>query len=582
MIGPDQKLPTLLKLRNLKDLITNTIKVDLGISGAERARLLSEISKYIENSIWEVKQNNKLNEEIINLIDNKYTDSLRKELILDIISSHTVLLGMGHRDISNLLFRFLSRDYIGNSFLVKMESNPAGRLHILLNIIYSVESWRTIDFDNNINFDQLGELKKTVIKKVEDYIKANLLEIGDGTEGFYKLYGPEFVYDQYKVVKAFWFAIMKTVNEGKGNFGFDKIMDLYAMSSTPSGYLLKGLNSYSKKFGLSTIKKLVTIINILAETEMLNARAGNIAYDKIFALDNAIETIAEYIGIYHMGKTKAEVQNTVMLDLLNEINDLLAKKAYYERIFPNPNLADDLTAVQAYPDLVDHLQLIDFYNGFPGWVMTYPGSMSISETFNKKLTGFSGYLGRSYKFTISQKLLNTVITQFTKTSSNTRNNALIQELLLAASAVKGMVRSGVITQKEAHKAITGLMKTSSFFVGSEIPVWIEMVNMYTGQIDLLLFDPSTNTIYVVDYKPDLIYNNYASLAFVNSAPQLGAYGLTLEQQANINVQCILFNDAAAWVFDPALVLGLIDDFMLAADSSWVAPWIEFSYLLSFN
>ncbi len=109
-----------------------------------------------------------------------------------------------------------------------------------------------------------------------------------------------------------------------------------------------------------------------------------------------------------------------------------------------------------------------------------------------------------------------------------------------------------------------------------------MKNMYTGIIDLLLFDPETKTLYVVDYKPDLSYNSFLADAFVVSIPQLAGYGLTMEEIADINLQCIMFNDEAAWIFSPDNVLAPIDAFMLASDSSWVAPWIEFSNLVAYK
>ncbi|KKN34419.1 hypothetical protein LCGC14_0793950 [marine sediment metagenome] len=91
-----------------------------------------------------------------------------------------------------------------------------------------------------------------------------------------------------------------------------------------------------------------------------------------------------------------------------------------------------------------------------------------------------------------------------------------------------------------------------------------------------------STLYVVDYKPDLTYNNFLRDSYVNSVPQLAGYGLTMEEIADVNLQCIMFNDGAAWIFDPNDVLAPIDAFMLASDSSWVAPWTEFSNLVEYK
>ena len=71
---------------------------------------------------------------------------------------------------------------------------------------------------------------------------------------------------------------------------------------------------------------------------------------------------------------------------------------------------------------------------------------------------------------------------------------------------------------------------------------------------------------------------------MNAVPQAAVYGLTLQEQTGITVQSIIFNDEAAWVFDPALVLASIDEFMTDQyelfGKTWIPPWIEFSYYLN--
>ncbi|KKN34880.1 hypothetical protein LCGC14_0789260 [marine sediment metagenome] len=159
----------------------------------------------------------------------------------------------------------------------------------------------------------------------------------------------------------------------------------------------------------------------------------------------------------------------------------------------------------------------------------------------------------------------------------------IQDLMDGAEKTIHIVSNDPeLTNDDRHKILASIMKSSSYFVASEVPVWIELENQYTGHIDLLLFDPATKTIYVTDYKPNLVYNNLGKLAFTNAIPQLAAYGLTIQEQADINLQCIIFNDEAAWIFDPALVLGPIDEFMMDQFSGWIPPWVDFFYYLSFS
>ncbi len=230
-------------------------------------------------------------------------------------------------------------------------------------------------------------------------------------------------------------------------------------------------------------------------------------------------------------------------------------------------------------DLYNHLELVgsDMFNGFPTWI-NFDSTFGMEKSFNKKLKG----LNIDSRRTLSEKLLNTVVEQYTKADKGELK--IVDALLQTATTVKWMVASKLITQKQAHKAMISIMNLNEpgRFIGGEVPVWLKMKNMYTGIIDLLLFDPTTKTLYVVDYKPVLDHNSFLDNGFVSSIPQLAAYGLTMEEIADINVQCIMFNDQAAWIFSPDDVLGPIDAFMLAADNSWVAPWVEFLDLVAYK
>ena len=41
----------------------------------------------------------------------------------------------------------------------------------------------------------------------------------------------------------------------------------------------------------------------------------------------------------------------------------------------------------------------------------------------------------------------------------------------------------------------------------------------------------------------------------------------------------MFNDEAAWVFDPDDVFAPIDAYMYQYDNPWVSPWWEFSHFI---
>ncbi len=230
------------------------------------------------------------------------------------------------------------------------------------------------------------------------------------------------------------------------------------------------------------------------------------------------------------------------------------------------------------PDLYNHLEVVgDMFKGFPSWI-DFDNTIAIERNFNKKLKG----LKEGSRRTLSQKLLNTVIEQYTKADEGRLK--IVDVLLQTATAVKWMVTNELITQPQAHEAIISIMNLNEpgRFIGGEVPVWIEMKNMYTGAIDLLLFDPETKTLYVVDYKPDLAYNSFLDNEYVVSVPQLAAYGLIMEEIADVNLMCIMFNDEAAWVLNPNDVLAPIDAFMLTTDSSWTSPWLEFSNLVAYK
>jgi hypothetical protein len=124
------------------------------------------------------------------------------------------------------------------------------------------------------------------------------------------------------------------------------------------------------------------------------------------------------------------------------------------------------------------------------------------------------------------------------------------------------------------------MRKSQYYVGSEVNVWITLdQNIYAGHIDLLLFDLKTNTIYVCDYKPDMDINEKGYFSFLNSVPQVVGYGLNLQKQGDVKVECVIFNSKGAWVFNPNKVLDPINEFMADNNEGWYPPWAAFSRYL---
>ena len=80
----------------------------------------------------------------------------------------------------------------------------------------------------------------------------------------------------------------------------------------------------------------------------------------------------------------------------------------------------------------------------------------------------------------------------------------------------------------------------------------------------------------------MAHNDFGYQAFVNSIPQLAAYGLAEEDLIDIKIECIMFNKDAAWIFDTDKVLAVIDAWMLESDNTWQPPWLDFSNLILFN
>ncbi|UYP46559.1 hypothetical protein NEF87_002844 [Candidatus Lokiarchaeum ossiferum] len=79
--------------------------------------------------------------------------------------------------------------------------------------------------------------------------------------------------------------------------------------------------------------------------------------------------------------------------------------------------------------------------------------------------------------------------------------------------------------------------------------------IFTGHIDLLLFDETDGSLVIADYKPE----NY----LLRSLPQVATYGLVMKRVLKIrNVKCVSFSKEKAWVYDPEIVRTSIPQYLL--------------------
>ena len=96
-------------------------------------------------------------------------------------------------------------------------------------------------------------------------------------------------------------------------------------------------------------------------------------------------------------------------------------------------------------------------------------------------------------------------------------------------------------------------------LASELLLWSEVndnqfdINHITGHADYLVYNPSCDTFYLCDYKPD-------EISFLPIIPQVAMYGILFKKYLdlkNINVKCIVFNKNYSWEFDPFILYSRI-------------------------
>ncbi len=74
----------------------------------------------------------------------------------------------------------------------------------------------------------------------------------------------------------------------------------------------------------------------------------------------------------------------------------------------------------------------------------------------------------------------------------------------------------------------------------------ESRDLFTGHIDLLLFDKKSKQLIVADYKPEN--------SFLKSLPQVATYGLMMKKILGVKrLKCMSFSRRKAWVYDPEII-----------------------------
>jgi hypothetical protein len=89
---------------------------------------------------------------------------------------------------------------------------------------------------------------------------------------------------------------------------------------------------------------------------------------------------------------------------------------------------------------------------------------------------------------------------------------------------------------------------------SQISQDLRNSKIFTGHIDLLLYDNTNNQLIVADYKPE---RNY-----IKSLPQVSIYGLVMKKFLNLdNVMCVSFSKDDAWYYDPEIIRSIIPRYL---------------------
>ena len=91
--------------------------------------------------------------------------------------------------------------------------------------------------------------------------------------------------------------------------------------------------------------------------------------------------------------------------------------------------------------------------------------------------------------------------------------------------------------------------------------------LFTGHIDLLMFDETDGSVVVCDYKPE----NH----FLTSLPQVAIYGLVVKRILKYpKVKCVSFSGEKAWLYDPEIIRTQIPKYLTIYGSSHL-DWQDF-------
>lgn len=602
LLGRDSTAaPTLIRLRTLRDSLFNAIDKDTGIMyNNEKLKLKQKTGEIFENMIWKTKQYTTFEGDLSDAFPN-FPNSMRKRLLMTILSSHDALLGLidlnpdhlkqKSQKLSELIFGKYSIKGEANFLTERFLSGEDSDITPILRMEYAVDTWSLEDFDFNLNEAELNQLKGKVREILFKFSKLSgntIMYRGDGSEKFWKTHGKNFLNDKYAVAKSFWLAYALYKEDSSTKF-LPMSHDI-GLTHPLLDHLRK--NDYSNRFGKQTLIVLTKAIEMMYNLEIANVELGYQDYydeNKIFAFERAINDINNFIGQYYLGYSATEISN--LPNFLKTIQDFFtaAKNQLYSSEYNRPFVSPTAyTTLNGYPDLLTHLKLIEDARGFPGIGKVFDIAIRMSF-FNKRLTGFPK--GDTKKPAFIDKLINKlkIVTPY---KLGDKNLPTIIEELFKFSQDKPYTDAGIqltgARTSVLHKDLAFGMRNSPHFVASEVPVWIELDNPFKGHIDLLMYDPVLNKLFVVDYKPDLDIDDTASYSFLNSVPQIVPYALTLQATTNIKVECIIFNKKGAWLFDPndpnptdpnsKGILEHIDDFMRSsrAPKPYVPLWDDFS------
>ncbi len=120
--------------------------------------------------------------------------------------------------------------------------------------------------------------------------------------------------------------------------------------------------------------------------------------------------------------------------------------------------------------------------------------------------------------------------------------------------------------------LTKILEINEQALATELPIWtvtLDAINnrniqpsqfncdadeIFTGHIDILLYDERDGSLIVADYKPEG--------SFLRSLPQVAIYGLVLKQIIGYNnVKCVSFDRESAWVYNPEIIRTVIPEYL---------------------